>query len=86
MAWLLRNPVVTAPIIGATRPEHLATRSPPSTSTSPLTRPTSWKTRTRPAPRPDTDGSRTDRPSAVFETVEPPRSSALLRLYGRLRY
>ncbi|MEU6786135.1 aldo/keto reductase [Nonomuraea angiospora] len=24
MAWLLRNPVVTAPIIGATRPEHLA--------------------------------------------------------------
>ncbi|MEV6036547.1 aldo/keto reductase [Nonomuraea sp. NPDC052116] len=24
LAWLLRNPVVTAPIIGATRPEHLA--------------------------------------------------------------
>ncbi len=24
MAWVLKNPVVTAPIVGATKPHHLA--------------------------------------------------------------
>ena len=24
LAWVLRHPVVTAPIVGATRPQHLA--------------------------------------------------------------
>ena len=31
MAWALKNPMVSAPIVGATKPHHLTTPSPRST-------------------------------------------------------
>ena len=38
LAWVLSKPVVSCPIVGATKPHHLQTPLPPSTSTSPTTR------------------------------------------------
>ena len=46
LAWLASRPAVTAPIVGATRPQHSTTPSPPLTSGSLRTRSTSWRGRT----------------------------------------
>ena len=56
MAWVLRNPVVDAPIVGATKAHHLdATPSPPSTSSSPTRRSPRSRSTTRRASPPTSD-------------------------------
>jgi aryl-alcohol dehydrogenase-like predicted oxidoreductase len=46
LAWVLTNPIVSAPIVGATKPHHLTEPLRRSTSNSPTTRSGPWKSHT----------------------------------------
>ena len=61
LAWLLQQPGVTAPIVGATKPATSRTRSPPPSSRSPRTRSNGSRSPTGPTPYSDTDGDATPR-------------------------
>jgi Aldo/keto reductase family len=56
LAWVLKNPVVAAPIVGPTKPDHLAdARLVRWTSTSPTTRSARWRSSTPRACPPASD-------------------------------
>ena len=60
LAWVSRNPVVTAPIVGATKPHHLDDAVAALESRSPTTRWRSWRSRTSRTPSPGSESPSQD--------------------------
>ena len=73
LAWVLKNPIVSAPIVGATKPLTCRRRSPHWTSTSPTTRSPHSKSRTRRMVRPGSDRQSAARKTSPLVTPRPCR-------------